>query len=392
VTGVRVLVSVLVAATAACVALAEPATSAKQRTTPQPLWGIAGGYQDGDYAALAARGVDVVLLELRWAEAEPVEGRWNEPYFESVRRNIRLARSAGRRIVLNFGLHEAPDWLLARPGARFVDQHGRVFEGDRAANLVFATGLRPYAERYVKHVFAKLGRKFLAVRVGGLHLGELTYPYEGRGSNSYWAFDQAATAARAKAGLAGYVPCTGGRDQARTFLTWYTRALVRFQNWQVRTVRRSFSGSIAVVYPGWGVRPGDAARAAATNLCGTSSPEINGEIQRGTNHRAQILGLPKDRCLAVWGTYADNAGHVAELANLATRRGFAKVGENSGESTDDAAMARSTENARRFKLDLFLWVRLYDRGASSLDRWSNSIRATSRPAPMTRSRSSLCRG
>jgi len=66
------------------------------------------------------------------------------------------------------------------------------------------------------------------------------------------------------------------------------------------------------------------------------------------------------------------------------------VGENSGESTDDAAMARSTENARRFELDLFLWVRLYDRGGSSLDRWSNSIRATSRPAPVKRS--SLCHG
>ena len=44
-----------------------------------------GGYQDGTDAALAARGVDVVLLELRWAEAEPVDGRWNEPVLQSVR-------------------------------------------------------------------------------------------------------------------------------------------------------------------------------------------------------------------------------------------------------------------------------------------------------------------
>jgi hypothetical protein len=370
-------------------AVAGQARSATESAaTDGPLWGMAGGYRDDDYRLLASRGVDVVLVEMRWAEAEPAQGRWDEAYFGSVRRNIRLARSAGRGIVLNFGLHEAPDWLLAKPGARFVDQSGRVYRGDGAANLVFAGGLRAYANRYVGRVFRELGRDFLAVRVGGLHLGELTYPYEGRGSNSYWAFDPAASASRAKAGLGRYAPCSGDRRLAGRFLAWYVRQLVAFQNWQVRAVRRSYRGSIAVVYPGLGIQSGDLAKAAATNLCGGSSPEVNGEIQRGNDHRAEVLGLPRDRCLAVWGTYGDNAGQVAELSGLATRRGFAKVGENSGDSTDDAAMARSSENARRFGLDLFLWVRLHEGAGSTLDRWTSVTRSAPRGTPR---RSSLCR-
>jgi hypothetical protein len=348
------LVALLVAALAAAGAAAPG--SERART----LWGIAGGYTDGQLADLRNRGVGFVLIEMRWAQAEPRRGTFDEHYFESVRALVRKARAGGYRVMLNFGLDHAPRWVLdahdrlGRPIGRFVNQYGGVYAGDQP-NLVFSRELRRFAASYVRRVFSNrgLGNGFYVVRVGGGYLGELTYPYEGR-SFRYWAFD---ASARADNPVPRYRPCRRHRGQARRFLGWYFDRLADYQNWQIRAVRRWYSGPIAVVYPSWGVRRGDVARALADNLCGRSSAELNGEIQRGLDHARQIRRLPRMGKLVVWGSWVDNASYSSWIFGLADRRGLAKMGENSGDSTDIAAMSAAFSNARTFGLTAFMWVR-----------------------------------
>ena len=47
------------------------------------------------------------------------------------------------------------------------------------------------------------------------------------------------------------------RGEARKFLGWYLDMLTRYQNWQVRALRRSYDGPVAMLYASWGMRPGD---------------------------------------------------------------------------------------------------------------------------------------
>jgi hypothetical protein len=326
---------------------------------------MAGGYTKVALDDMSRRGVRFILVEMRWAEAEPRPRVFDEGYLRSVRELVDQARRRGYRVMLNFGLDHAPPWVLGardragHPIGRFVDQNGTAFTQSDLPNLVFANRLRVYAREYVDKIFAKseLGQRFFAVRVGGGLLGELDYPNvksNGRVANAYWAFDAAAQAASP---VPGYRPCTGDPKQAARFLNWYFDRLVAFQNWQVRTVRRSYRGLLAVIYPSWGVRPGDFGRAVADNLCGRSSAERNGEIQLGVDHARQIAGLPRDRRLVVWGSWVDNPRSAAWLFHLADKHHLRKMGENSGGDTDRAAMVQSVANARRYGLTAFMWVR-----------------------------------
>lgn len=130
------------------------------------------------------------------------------------------------------------------------------------------------------------------MRVGGGHCGELTY-------------------------------------QAGKFLSWYLNSLAIYQNWQIASLRLAgFPGRVAVLYPSWGMRAGDFERAVATNLAGTSSPEINGEVQRGYDARRQIAAL-KDPNVVVYGTWAENIDTMSYLAGLASAKGLPTMGETS---------------------------------------------------------------
>src|SRR2546423_15025651 len=102
---------------------------------------MAGGYTSSQLSSLSARGFRLGLVEMSWARAEPQDGMWDESYFQSVRDQISAMRILGFRIVLNFGMHHAPAWLLAKPNARFVDQYGAPYTASDEANLVFARAL-----------------------------------------------------------------------------------------------------------------------------------------------------------------------------------------------------------------------------------------------------------
>jgi hypothetical protein len=103
------------------------------------------------------------------------------------------------------------------------------------------------------------------------------------------------------------------------------------------------------------MRAGDFDKSVATNLSGTSSPEINGEVQRGYDHARQINAIT-DHGAAVWGTWVENTGTISWLASLADAKGLKKFGENSG-GNGPTEMATAVGAAVKYGLAGFLWVR-----------------------------------
>ncbi|GIE97069.1 beta-galactosidase [Paractinoplanes rishiriensis] len=322
----------LVAAmTAAIASLLTPSAAVAAETTAAPVVGIIGNYSDDDMRTMRAGGrAGDALVELEWAYAEPVRGRFDEAYLDRIAARVANLTAMGYTISLNAGVQDAPAWLLRLPGARYVDQHGEAYLDTDEPNLVFGTGYRYLAVRYLTKVFAKLGTGFSIVRAGGGHWGELTYPFRldpatGRLRNLYFAFD---VNARAKNPVPAWRPGRPSPNgQAGKFLSWYLNSLTGYQNWQVQALRTAgYPGRVAMLYPSWGMRAGDFERAVATDLGGTSSAEINGEVQRGYDARRQINGL-RDRNVVVYGTWAENADTVNYLSGLARARGLATMGE-----------------------------------------------------------------
>ncbi|GAB7191082.1 hypothetical protein NUM3379_17890 [Kineococcus sp. NUM-3379] len=302
------------------------------RPGPRIELGMIGPYEPGQPASLRAGGVRRALVELAWSSAQPRAGQWDWSYVDGVAQHAGRLREAGLTVALNTGTMDAPGWLLSRPGARFVDQDGRTYARFPVPNLVFGRQHRDVAEEYLQGLMARLGSGFDLVRTGGGPFGELSYPWardrQGRYENAYWAFD--AGAARENP-VPGFVPGAGGVDErAAAFLDWYLDALVEFQNWQVAAVRGAgHRGDVAVLYPSYGMRPGDFEAAVATGLDGSSSPEVNGEVQRGYDFRRQIAALADERAV-VYGTWGENPAVVAHLAELARSRGLRVMAETSG--------------------------------------------------------------
>jgi hypothetical protein len=344
----------------------------------RPLWGLVGPYDQVDLPELYQRGVRVVMLELSWAAAEPAEGEFDAAYLSAARARGDRFRAEGFKVVLSFGLQHAPGWLLSRPNARFVNQNGLQYLDHRVADLVFDVALRPLAERYTEKVFAELGTDFYAVRVGGGPNGELSYPgskrVQGRSENEYWAFSPAAAASNP---VPDWRPCEPSpQHEAERFLTWYLKSLVAFQGWQVDTVRRFYPGTIAVLYPSWGVYGGDIQAAIADNLCGGTAAQRSGDLQRGYDHAQQIAALPAAG-VAVWATWVDNAEVLQRLATLARARQLPLMGENSG-GDGSATMRKAVAEARRIGLTAFLWVRApeaycFCQGYASIDEYTKAI-------------------
>jgi hypothetical protein len=321
-------------------ALAAPANAdapaapanAEAPATPSHV-GIIGNYEDDDMRSMrgAGRAADA-LVELEWAQAEPARGHYDESYLDRVAARIATLRAMGYTISLNTGVQNAPEWLLRLPGARFIDQFGHAYRDSNEPNLIFGTGYRYLAVRYLRKVFARLGGDFSIVRAGGGHWGELTYPFQldpatGRLRNLYYAFD---VNARAKNPVPTWRPGQPSPSGAATrFLSWYLNSLAGYQNWQITALRKAgYPGRVAVLYPSYGMRGGDFERATATNLAGTSSPEINGEVQRGYDAKRQINAL-RDPAVVVYGTWAENADTVSHLAGLAAAKGLPVMAETS---------------------------------------------------------------
>ncbi len=351
-----------------------PLPTAVPSAAPQYLWGLIGqtGEQlDAQYAA----GIRAQVVRVSWRDYFPREGEANGVYVGQKRAELDRLRQTGFAIIIDVGLQDTPDWLHQNyADSYYLNQYGERYSGaglvdSGDANLVFNAALRVAAARYIAAIFTDLGTDFASVRLGGGHWGELTYPSAkaGQRTNCYWAFDRQALANSPTPDWRPGEPSPNG--EAARFLNWYLDSLAEFQNWQIATIRRSYSGSLMILYPGWGIRPGQFAEAAAANLSGTTPAEINGETQVGTDHARQVAAMSDPNVILVttWLDApfgSDDSGDPREwrpvkyLASLATGHPQKPLlyGENTGQG-DRAALQFSAAQMRRFGLLGMAWCR-----------------------------------
>lgn len=363
----------------------------------------------------AQAGIRLATLEVSWNRYEPRPGQFDARYLATVRRKADALRGAGMQLVLDLGLQYPPPWLFALPHSRFVNQYGDAYDlpqpGKQRVNAVFNQALRDREDAYVTQVFADLGRDFFAVRLGWGYYGELNLPlpkFNGH-VNCFWAFDDLAQgkAPGLPPGLPpcpqpGWVPGThagpsGGHRAAAEFMDWYCEALRNWQDWQVATVRKSYAGRLAILYPSWGLRPGGLAGAVAHDLEGSTSPELNGETQRAFDF-ARLVNAIRDPQVIVYTTWIDahppgtnDAGDnparwspARYLASLADAHPLhlGKWGENTGRG-DVAAMELSFRRMRDNGMLGLMWAfepDLYDGQHATLEDYARLIRAEAVPA------------
>ena len=275
---------------------------------------------DGEHLAQERRaGVGAKVLALSWRDFYLSEGEVNTRYVEQKRRELQDLREHGFRVIASLNFHDVPPWVHRNyEDTYYVNQFDERWTGTNVsggqlrdngdANLVFNERLRGLVGSYTKDVFEEFGINFWAVRLGGGPAGEVAYPPArvGGGRNLYWAYDENAQRSAAEAGVAGWRPGDTSPDgQAERFLNWYLDSLVDFQSWQVNMVRGAgYSGRVMVLYPGWGIRPGQIGEATAINLSGLTAAEVNGEIQRGHDF-ARLVGAIEDDDVLVTTTWLD---------------------------------------------------------------------------------------
>lgn len=333
-------------------------------------WGVLGN--DGQRLAEEyAAGIRLKHFRVGWRSFEPEEGRIDQGYVDEKRAELAALHQAGFHVLLSISLHDTPVWLHDRyRDSHYINQYGEKYEGDfdgGDANLIFNADIRAAAARHVADVFEALGTNFAAVRLGAARYGELTYPpaeWNGH-TNLYWNYD--ANALR-QMPVQGWRPGDPSPDgEAARFLDWHLNALVDLQDWLTEIVRKHYDGPLMLLYPSWGIRPGNVLEAVAGNLDGSSSAERNGEIQRGFDFARQIAAID-DPNVIVSSTWldADASGDsrsnparwspVRYVAHLAAAHPLKPpvFGENTGHGSR-AEMELSAAQMARYGLRGLLW-------------------------------------
>ncbi|HEV7301972.1 MAG TPA: hypothetical protein VGN72_21735 [Tepidisphaeraceae bacterium] len=346
------------------------------------------GALQGDVRHLArnrAAGLNVSILELHWDRYQPKPGVFDAGYIAEAKQQRDAYVAAGMRVMLDLGMQYPPAWARALPHGRFVNQFGQAYDedakpGSAGVNAVFNQKLRDVQAAYVGRVFDDLGADFAIARLGWGYFGELGYPhptFAGK-ANGYWAFDDIAQGklpglppTLAACPVPGWKPGDrGDPTAAATFLKWYLAALRDYHDWQIATVRRHTAAPLAMLYPSWGIRPGQADAAVAAGLSGTTPAEVNGEIQRGFDFAACVAGV-RDANVIVYTTWIDSDPAFGDddspdparwspphfLSELAQRHPLrlGVMGENTGPGTK-AALALTMSRVRRFNLSGLMWA------------------------------------
>ncbi|MEO8613737.1 MAG: hypothetical protein ABI600_01235 [Luteolibacter sp.] len=334
---------------------------------------------------LTDAGVTVAVLSVLWDRFEPVEGAPDSAYIQKLRTDLDVLRRAGLQVVLDLGIQYPPAWLTKHSDSRYQNQYGEAFvdrkPGMNVANSVFNAKVRDCQAAYMGSLFGVLGKDFSAVRLGGGWFGELNFPPANfqKQNNCYWGFD--AIAQGVTSGLpTGMIPCpvpgwkpstvSTGHVDARSFLNWYLDCLKNYHDWQIATTRRFYTGPLMMMYPSWGIRPGQIEAAVTADLSGTTSPERNGEIQRGFDFARFISGIA-DPEVGVHCTWLDSNpawsdevsgdesrwSPVHYLASLAKRHSPAlkTSAENTGGGGPEA-LRLCAERARTFGIQTIFWA------------------------------------
>ena len=275
-------------------------------------------------AADRKAGMTIAVLSACWNQLEPVQGEWSPVATKKLHAELAAFRKAGLAVSVDLGLQYPPSWVFTLPDCRFKNQYGADYvatnPGGNGFNTVFSAANRTLVEQYVARFFKEFGSDFQSVRLGWGYYGELTFPIhhfaatpdEPERSNCYWGFDDIAQGRKAglPAGLpacpvAGWKPGEPAPTrEAERFLDWYLGALQNFHDWQIALVRTHFPGRLCMLYPSWGIRPGWIQAALAGGLSGKTSPEINGEIQRGYDFARFVRGI-QDSNVVVYCTWLD---------------------------------------------------------------------------------------
>ena len=334
-------------------------------------WALIGSNNPALLSKESAAGIQIKTFSLSWKKVYPAKGILDSSYVERKRSELNQLYQSGFEVILLLGYHDVPGWVHEEyADSYYINQYGDRYEDtDNAgdANLVYNPVLQKLTEDYIQTIFSYFGTNFVAVRIGGGRYGELTYPpaeYANK-TNCYWAFDQNAIAKSPVPDWRPGDPSPAG--EATKFLDTYLDTLVDYQNWQIATVRKSYAGWIMVLYPSWGIRPGDEDAAIQGNLSGNTSAEKNGEIQRGYDFARQVMAIddPNVIITTTWldaDASADNSpdlrywSPVKYLAYLADRHPLSLplFGENTGKGTR-AEMELSSAQMERYDLLGMAW-------------------------------------
>lgn len=330
-------------------AAAAPAAAAAALPAPGFALGTLGTHPE-TAAVESAGGVKVAMIEFNWAQDEPSPGVFNAQYEAQMKTRLKALQAAGMRVTLALGLHFAPAWLSAQPGARFVDQHGNV---SSQVDLVFNNQVRSLAFGYLAHLNSVIPfTQFWAVRITSGSDAEALYPPGG----SYWAFDGAAQnganmpPSMPRNPLPGWRPGTGGHTKAEVqgWADWYIAALVDAVNWQMAVIKSSgFSGYYQVLTPGIGVTPQVFTALVARNLpdgvlgVGAAWDRFYKMLPAKKNVVAYVSSLadnsgsnsgcaPTDRQVALTSTATAGWSAARWISRIADQYGLLKGGENPG--------------------------------------------------------------
>ncbi|GHU68679.1 hypothetical protein FACS189413_06160 [Bacteroidia bacterium] len=346
-------------------------------------------------------GMRMAILALGWDSFYSSEGVKNTNYINNQKALLQSYRDLDYQVMLDFGTQYPPNWIYNYPNSRWKNQYGDEYSGgigETAVNVVFNDLMRQKQEQYFQDVFEELGTNFEIVRLGLMRYGELGYiePNFNSKTNCYWAFDNIAQGNTGGVGLPAGVPvcpvpgwipgaASANHEDARLFLEWYIEALKNYHDWQITTVRKYFDNEMAMLYPSWGLREGQAETAIQVNLNGSSGAEGTMEVQRAHDFKRFIEGITDPKVI-VFGTWIDSnpewsgAGNpppIEFLANLA--KNHIPTLKVMGENTGGGGLAEMELTFKRMKdngLAGFMWAfesDLYDGKAPTLANYTRLI-------------------
>jgi hypothetical protein len=351
---------------------------------------------------LSGTGLTRAVISLDWSQYQPTSGHTNTAYVTRAAALVARLRAEGVGAVLDAGLQHPPDWVFGLPGAtRFRNQYGVPWTGSGAdgtavANAVFDSSVRAAEGAYLRRIATDLGGgTFAAIRVGGLLTGELRYPPADDGAghhDSIWFFD---SGSRALAPVTGWQPGKGSRTDIARSVHAYLSALTGYERWLLTTTAAAFpSGQLQILFPGWGLRPGQVEDAIDDGLDGGSRAERGGMLSSGLAWDGQVRALAayKTRAMAytTWldaasgGTTPQLVSPVQYLAALAATAGVQLAGENTGQQattqSPEAALRVCIQRVRTLRLAGMMWMSepdlLAGQGGLTLSDYAGAYRST----------------
>lgn len=336
------------------------------------------GVASSDAMSASSAGLNSAMLQVSWAQFQPQNsGSYSTSYAAQLRTQIAAFKNAGLNVVLDPGLQYAPTWVFALDsGTRFKNQYGDVrvatpASGENVPDAINDGAVRKAQSTYISLLAQGLGSStFSIVRAGGSLTGELRYPsgsYNGH-SNSYWAYSSGPSSLFP---VPSYRPgiSTADSTAARVFLEDYLNRIANYQSFLVDVLRNAFNADLTVMYPSYGVRPGDEDAAVKVGI--VSNTIRASELQQGVDFARLVPILRKassatsTKRVIAYSTWIDGPSFgatpttidpVGYLAYLCSPLGIPVAGENTASSANDpAAMRTALARVTQYGLVGLLW-------------------------------------